>query len=365
MDMKKKSEPPILRAIEELYEKTRKKVTPLYPYDQETGKIDLPEDVIADLKSVLLAGKKVEAVKRVIELTGAGLRMSKDYVDDLQSPSGSTMATTYAEPVSKLLKLGRPEHPWQDYLELGITRADIPELMRLVQDNELRWLQPPDDLPDDEDLPDWYGQIHAWRALGQLKAEEAIPALLGILHQIDDDEDDWLSSDAHTVFGMIGSAAIEPLADYLADEFNPMYARSVAGSALAEIGKLQPESREHCILGIAAVLEKYETNDEALNGFLIGDLVDLKAVEQIDLIKRAFEAGAVDEFINGDVEDVQVEMGLLEKRLTPARPWQISRFAPDAEDFTVAPKKSHHEEKKQKNKRKQEKKSRKKNRKRK
>jgi ribosomal protein L7/L12 len=82
--MTKKSEPPILRAIEELYEKERKKITPLYPYDKKTGKIKLPEDVIADLKFLLLVGNKPAAVKRVAELTGAGLRMSKDYVDGLQ-----------------------------------------------------------------------------------------------------------------------------------------------------------------------------------------------------------------------------------------------------------------------------------------
>ena len=82
--MKKKSEPPILKTLEELYEKERKKVVPLYPFDKKTGKIDLPDDVIADLKFFLLVGNKPAAVKRVAELTGAGLRMSKDYVDGLQ-----------------------------------------------------------------------------------------------------------------------------------------------------------------------------------------------------------------------------------------------------------------------------------------
>lgn len=79
--MPKKSEPPILKVIEELYEKEGKKVTPLYPFDKKTGKIELPEDIIADLKFFLLVGNKPDAVKRVAELTGAGLRMSKDYID--------------------------------------------------------------------------------------------------------------------------------------------------------------------------------------------------------------------------------------------------------------------------------------------
>jgi len=82
--MKKKSEPSILKALEDLYEKERKKIVPLYPFDKKTGKIELPEEVIADLKFFLLVGNKPAAVKRVAELTGAGLRLSKDYVDGLQ-----------------------------------------------------------------------------------------------------------------------------------------------------------------------------------------------------------------------------------------------------------------------------------------
>lgn len=82
--MPKKSEPPILKAIKELYEKERRKVTPLYPFDKKTGKIKLPEDIIADLKFFWLVDNKPAAVKRVAELTGAGLRVSKDYVDNLK-----------------------------------------------------------------------------------------------------------------------------------------------------------------------------------------------------------------------------------------------------------------------------------------
>lgn len=82
--MPKKSEPSILKALDDLYEKTRKKVTPLYPVNKKTGRIELPENVIADLKFFLLTGNKPAAVKRVCELTGVGLRQSKDFVDSLR-----------------------------------------------------------------------------------------------------------------------------------------------------------------------------------------------------------------------------------------------------------------------------------------
>lgn len=82
--MPQKTEPQILKALDGLYEKSHKRVTPLYPVDKKKGKIELPDDVIADLKFFLLVGNKPAAVKRVCELTGVGLRVSKDFVDALQ-----------------------------------------------------------------------------------------------------------------------------------------------------------------------------------------------------------------------------------------------------------------------------------------
>jgi hypothetical protein len=82
--MPKKSDPSILKALDDLYENTRKKVAPLYPVNKKTGEIELPDDIIADLKFLMLVGRKPEALKRVTELTGASLRISKDYIDGLQ-----------------------------------------------------------------------------------------------------------------------------------------------------------------------------------------------------------------------------------------------------------------------------------------
>jgi ribosomal protein L7/L12 len=73
-----------LTALEKLYEQTRPKIKSRYPYNRKTGAIYLPEEIIAELKFLLLSGNKPAAVKKVAELTGAGLRMSKDFVDGLQ-----------------------------------------------------------------------------------------------------------------------------------------------------------------------------------------------------------------------------------------------------------------------------------------
>src|SRR5215207_1348309 len=231
------------------------------------------------------------------------------------------MTNAFTEPVSKLLKLGRPDgETWLDYSTLAITRDHIPDLIRLAEDHEMRVMEPPADFPEDKDLPEWYAQIHAWRALGQLRAEEALPVILGILHQVDDEDDDWIGEDADEVFALIGPAAIGPIAEYLNDNTKGLYARVTAAESLHAIGKAHPETRNECIRILASVLENYQQNDEGLNGFIIYDLVRLRATEHIDLLERAFKSENVDEMIMGDFEDVQVELGLIEKRITkPAR----------------------------------------------
>ena len=61
----------------------RDKTTPQFPYDKKTKAIVLPAKVTREIRHLVVTGRKIEAVKRVAQLTGAGLRVSKDYVDSL------------------------------------------------------------------------------------------------------------------------------------------------------------------------------------------------------------------------------------------------------------------------------------------
>jgi hypothetical protein len=272
---------------------------------------------------------------------------------------------TYTEPVSKLLMLGRPKRQeWPDYLQMGFTRADIPELIRLLEDKDLRWMEKPDDIAKDEDLTEWYSQIHTWRALAQLKAEAAIPALLNILQEIDEYDDDWYGEDSFEVFPMIGPAAIRPLAEYLADTKHGIWARVAASASLEKMAKAHPESKEECVTAIVSVLQSYKANDESLNGSMISDLMEMNAArEHLGLIEEAFKADRVDSFIDGDLEDIQIRLGVIEKRTQPRpRPIWFDKPKHVFTDGNIPNVKK--SDKKEKNKRKQEKKSRKKNRKR-
>jgi ribosomal protein L7/L12 len=57
---------------------------PKKPYDDKrTDAITLPKEVEEELRQLVARGRRFEAMQRVLKLTGAGLKRSKDYVDNL------------------------------------------------------------------------------------------------------------------------------------------------------------------------------------------------------------------------------------------------------------------------------------------
>ena len=74
-----------LEWLDQEFQSRQNNPNPPYPYNRKTNAIQLPEEIEKELIAMVKAGEKVEAIKRVTKLTGAGLRVSKDYVDDFLS----------------------------------------------------------------------------------------------------------------------------------------------------------------------------------------------------------------------------------------------------------------------------------------
>jgi hypothetical protein len=213
----------------------------------------------------------------------------------------------YGPPVDQLLKIGgdlRYGREWHDYLGMGIGPEHIPDLARMAVDEELN--------NADSDRAEVWGPVHAWRALGLLRAEPAIPALVGILaDQVDEEDfDDWISQEIPDVLGMIGPAAIPELTAVVEREDAGEYARSDAAKALAEIGKRHPESRDEVVAILTRVLERAEWHAPSLNGFLVSYLIELRANESAEVIERAYAGEFVDDSICGTWYDVWLELDL-------------------------------------------------------
>ena len=72
----------LLKQLDTLHQSQRdKSQNPPYPYDAKKRIIRLPRSVEQELRQLAQNGKKPEALKRVSELTGASLIVSKDYID--------------------------------------------------------------------------------------------------------------------------------------------------------------------------------------------------------------------------------------------------------------------------------------------
>jgi len=224
------------------------------------------------------------------------------------------MSETYSDPVAQLLTLGHPDDGedlgtprWFDYLALGLAAKHVPELVRLALDA--------DTYLNDSESPAVWASLHAWRALGQLRAESAIDPLLQLLDRVTDD--DWIQMDLPKVFGKIGPAAIPGLQDFLADAGNGEWSRITAIDGLIEIVKEFPETRERVIDILTDQLRHFAEQDRGVNAFLIARLCNMRAVESAGVIEQAFAAGNVDLSVLGDWEEAQILLGLIEERVTP------------------------------------------------
>jgi hypothetical protein len=210
----------------------------------------------------------------------------------------------YRPPVRALLSAGEPpEGEWMDYGKLGLTKADAPELLRMVTDDRLLGLAIQE---EDEDTAAW-APLHALRALGQLGVVEAAVSLLQ--WEAECEIEDWMTTDLPTVLGMLGPEAIPPLSDVASDPAVPVYPRTHATDGLAAIANAHPDYRQACLEAIMAPLARYRDNDPLFNAFLIASLLDIKADEALPLIQEVFAADSLDQLMV-DWACVKDELGL-------------------------------------------------------
>jgi len=271
------------------------------------------------------------------------------------------VSTPYPPPVARLLELGEAAatRTWMDYLGLGLGLEHVPDLVRLATDMELN--------EGDGERPEGWAPVHAWRALGQLRAPEAVEPLLELAGKLEDGL--FTDPELAVVFGMIGRAAIRPLTRILAGDSRSRTLHVLAVRGLDEIATQDGTMRDEVVPQLLAALERWERNDEEVNAFLVDALTEMRVMEAVPLMEQAFAADRVDLLLRGDWEDVQRDLGLIEERrerskgLRTPLPAMLEPFGEGGWVPPPAPPRTRDRDKK--NKRKQQKESRKKNRRRK
>lgn len=209
----------------------------------------------------------------------------------------------YSSRVQSLLTRGEPEaNAGWAYYHTFLNQANIPELIQMATDLELH-------TADGESARIW-APLHAWRALGQLHAVDAVEPLVRLFEKSELEDDDWIHDEIPEVLALIGPGAVPALADYLNGHENNLHGRCTVTTALALIGKRHALARSECVRVLTSCLEQAENEFPELNGWLVVALLDLDARESAAVIERAFEADAVDCSIVGDLYDVLEALGL-------------------------------------------------------
>jgi len=170
--------------------------------------------------------------------------------------------------------------------------------------------------------------IHAWRALGQLRAVEAVEPLLNMQNRLDEERDDWYLSEFPEVFGAVGPAAIPALAAYLANTLNGEFPRISAADGLFQVAKRHPASRDEVVGVLGRQIARCEEGVYDLNGFLVSHLVELKATEAAEPIERAFAAQVVEDDICGSWGRARQELGVPGLGLAPDTPPRPPHLGP-------------------------------------
>ncbi|MDR2673926.1 MAG: SEC-C domain-containing protein [Opitutaceae bacterium] len=259
--------------------------------------IDFPSPHLPEIRKALARSEgKITPAPSVVEVAG----------------------TTWPPAVLSLLKLGVAgdgplKTPPDYYQKLGITAADIPELTRLFQSEEMR-------LNENNDASHAFdARRHAQRALYELRAPGLARLLLEDYHDAGDDAGMYIiPEESIQIIVMLGAEAYAAVLAMLeehpgesgfCDDILPLLADIVQKSA--------PEQREHCVGVLAGRLQNHAVNERDHNALLVGALCDIKAVEAAPIIEQAYAAGHVRVDFYGDWESVQISLGLKTKRDTP------------------------------------------------
>jgi hypothetical protein len=266
-----------------------------------------------------------------------------------------TNSQPYELPVSLLLNLGatsnfEPEN-WEDYpAKYGLTARDVPELLRLAEEKFY--------LSVEADDPRFHADFHAICALGQLRHPDALAGLIKLAEAQSENAEPL--DELPSAIALSGHEALLLLKESLklcASKFN---AAVTLVDCLDQILALFPETRDEIVAICMEQLEEASQNDASVNGHLVATLLDAKAIEALPVIERAYAGKFVDEWVNGDWDDVQVDFGV--KEPDPNKRAISYGFPASLTGLRKSPNKM---DKKVKNKRKEAQKTRKKNRKRK
>lgn len=269
------------------------------------------------VNALLAQGHKIEAVKKVRQVTGWGLSASKAYVDALASgaefppevvgadvPIVDYAAFSGAELLAALEYAGEAPPPDLIRVCLAHQEALTPGLLALLEAGaDVEWL--------DSD-PRWYRDIHAGLLLCAFREPAALPVFARRLREEDSDElVEWFEYALPYGYGPL---AIPMLVDLLDVQDDYDYPSGVACQMLVYIALHYPEAQARVIAalrqhlppvdadGTPLLTEAQRDDPPLLWTWIVSAFMDLRYDEDDARVKALFDADVLDVMVFGDWE---------------------------------------------------------------
>jgi hypothetical protein len=246
------------------------------------------------------------------------------------------LAQQYNGRISTLFSLGRNglmnRDNQIDYIgKYGFCEEDIEELFALATDMELYYYDY-SDMHEDEVL-EFFAVIHAWHVLSQLEVAEAKQLFVEWFESYDfDNLDDWMISEFRTLIRPYRSEMFDYITSYVQ---NPSHSEWVRMEYI-EVVKDMYEAKEINLEQLNTFLDKVlsTSNNPIVNAGAISVCMDHMLTEHHERIKQCFKQKVVDIDHIGDLEDVEIKMGLRVERETERELTELQKvFEPYREDF--------------------------------
>ncbi len=237
------------------------------------------------------------------------------------------IAEKYDGRVAKLLSLGRDgltKSKRISYVKkFGLNKEDVPQLLTLAQDMDI-YRYDYCDTAEDEGL-EFFGVVHAWYVLSELAVPEFKEILIEMVEDGDDDEyDDWILDDFVELIVPYRKDMYDYFKEGALKETNSTWTRLSYIDTIIEMLKADEVSLQEVKELIVEMLSHGE--NDIVNASTMGISIDYKLTEHHELIKECYARDAIDLMYIGDLEYVEIKMGLREERETDKEPTMLQEL---------------------------------------
>ena len=276
---------------------------PPFPWDENTNMISLPSDIEREIAELASVGDQVRAIRKVMELTGAGLKVSKDYVDSLKERREESLdnrpmdseETTAVQEILKALEFYDGTFP-RKALEDAVHHREqiIPDLLRIIE-------QIKEKAEKSEVHPDYMAHLYAMFLLAQFRERRAYPLIV-----------DFFQLPGERTYDLTGDVVTENLGQILAsvsggdtrlmtalaeNEAADDYVRDAALGGLLVLVACEEKSRDEVMAYFKSLFRgKLDRKPSHVWGGLISCCTQLYPEEVMEDIKKVFEEDLVDLF---------------------------------------------------------------------